>query len=107
MNKPPDITDEQRQEAAKLAIEARRKRALTKKQLKSGVITFEEVINQADDKAIGRIKIFDFISSLPGIGETKARRIMSELRISQRKRLMGLGNRQLSSLRARLGESNE
>lgn len=102
MNNPPALTKEERAIAAEKAIAARRARAEVKKSLKSGEMSFMDLIEMRDDEAMSRMKVMEMLASLPGIGETKARRLMNELRINTRRRLRGLGNQQLENLRDRL-----
>lgn len=98
MNRPPEISDDQRREYGLRAVAARQKRAQFKRRLKQGSISVTEALAKLDDPDIDRLKVEEFIAALPGIGETRARRIMAELQINPRRRLKGLGNRQLSRL---------
>lgn len=70
-------------------------RGSLKKALKAGTVTVEYVMAQPEAK---RMKVFDLIKALPGIGPAKAEKAMRELRISQRRRIKGLGVRQMERL---------
>lgn len=96
---PPELTPEQRQAALEKAAEARRQRAEVKEKLKAGSVTLREVLEQGDrDEVIGKLKTVTVLESLPGLGKVRARRAMDELRISENRRLRGLGSNQREAL---------
>ncbi|MEX1270860.1 MAG: integration host factor, actinobacterial type, partial [Acidimicrobiia bacterium] len=49
---------------------------------------------------IGGIKIAAVLSSMPGTGKVRAKRMMEELGIADNRRLRGLGDRQRAALLA-------
>ena len=99
MATPPSITAEQRQAALARAAEVRRVRAEIKHKLKMGMISLEEVLEQADrDDDIAGIKVLAILESLPGVGKVRARRLMAEIRIADTRRLRGLGATQRERL---------
>ena len=70
---PPKLTDEQRRAALAKAAEARRVRAEVKELLKTGTITFPELLERAEeDPLIAGMKVSAVLPSLPGIGKVKA-----------------------------------
>jgi DNA uptake protein ComE-like DNA-binding protein len=99
----PELTPEQREAALKKAAEARQKRAELRKQIKAGDISFAEVMAKSDDPVIARMKVSTLLESLPGYGKAKAEKIMTELDISDSRRVQGLGARQREELMKRLG----
>jgi hypothetical protein len=104
MPAPPELTDEQRAAALAKAAEARRVRAEVKELLKTGTITFPELLNRADsDGILAGMKVSAVLPSLPGIGKVKARRMMEEFGIAENRRLRGLGDRQRAALLEELG----
>ena len=99
MTQPPKLTDEQRARALEKAAEARRVRAEVKQLLKMGSLTFAELLERADhEPVIGGIKVAGLLSSMPGTGKVKAKRLMEELGIADNRRLRGLGDRQRQAL---------
>ena len=96
---PPQLTEEQRAAALARAAEARRVRAETKELLKTGTVTFAEVLERADEnELIGGIKVASLLSSMPGTGKVKAKRLMEKHEIADNRRLRGLGDRQRAAL---------
>jgi DNA uptake protein ComE-like DNA-binding protein len=99
----PNLTDEQRQAALKKAAEARQKRAELRAKIKSGDMSFADVMAKSDDPIVARMKVSTLLESLPGYGKAKAAKIMEELDISESRRVQGLGARQREALMERLG----
>ena len=96
---PPQLTDEQRAAALARAGEARRVRAEVKELLKLGSLSFAELLDRADeDDLIGGIKVASVLSSMPGTGKVKAKRMMEAMGIADNRRLRGLGARQRAAL---------
>mgnify|MGYP001120597433 CR=1 FL=1 len=95
---PPEVD---RVAASQKAIAARRARASLKRDLMTRVATPQDVVRRAMDdaaSAAGTMRITDFLTALPAIGEGKRDRILAELEISPVKRLGGLGVRQQRAL---------
>lgn len=103
MSAPPTLTDDQRREALAKAAVARRVRAELKERLKMGSLSLPELLAQVDDPIIGRTKVLAVLESLPGVGKVKARKLMLECRISDTRRLRGLGEVQRATLLETLG----
>ena len=96
---PPELTPEQRRAALAKAAEARRVRAEIKELLKTGSLTFPEVLDRAEtDELVAGTKVAAIIVSLPGVGKVKGKRLMEELGIASNRRLRGLGSRQRRAL---------
>jgi len=95
---PPPLTEEQRRKALEKAAIARRKRAELKEQLKSGRITFGELLDRTSDEIVGKMKVSNVLESLPGVGRVRARKLMERLDISESRRMRGLGEKQRKNL---------
>lgn len=96
---PPKISDEQRALALARAAEARRVRAEMKELLKTGSITLPEFLDRADsDDLVSGIKVAAVLSSMPGTGKIKAKRMMEAHGIAENRRIRGLGERQRERL---------
>src|SRR5947208_12122415 len=103
MANPPMLTPEQRQQALEKAAAARRQRAEVKDKLKIGSLSLSELFEQADrgddsGKMLAKLKVVSVLESLPGVGKVRARNIMTELEISETRRLRGLGTNQRRAL---------
>ncbi|WEG10521.1 guanylate kinase [Microbacterium horticulturae] len=95
---PPEVD---RVAASQKAIAARRARASLKRDLTMRVIAPQTVVARAIEdptSAAGTLRITDFLTALPAIGEGKRDRILAQLEISPVKRLGGLGIRQRRAL---------
>jgi len=100
---PPQLSDEQRKEALAKAAAVRRQRAELKERLKIGNVSLSEVLDMASaDDVVGGTKVLSVLESLPRVGKVTARRLMSELDISETRRLRGLGVKQREALLAKL-----
>ncbi|MCX8007530.1 MAG: integration host factor [Coriobacteriia bacterium] len=99
----PKLSEADRKAALEKAAKARQERAELRKRIKSGELTFAEVMKRVDDPVIGRMKVSALLESLPGFGRAKAQKIMDELEISESRRVQGLGARQRQGLMERLG----
>lgn len=96
---PPQLSAEKRAEALARAAHARRVRAEIKELLKTGSLTFSELLERAkEDDLIGGIKVEALLASMPGTGKVKAKRLMEKHEIADNRRLRGLGERQRAAL---------
>ncbi|GAB3617474.1 hypothetical protein GCM10027416_20310 [Okibacterium endophyticum] len=95
---PPEVD---RIAASQAAVAARRARAVVKNQIASGELSALSVLERAsaDPAGVeGRMRVTDFLLSVPAIGRTKLDRILHDLDISPVKRLGGLGPNQRTRL---------
>lgn len=99
----PNLSPEDRKKALEKAAQARQARADLRQKIKSGKMSFADVMKKADDPIVARMKVSTLLESLPGFGKAKAAKIMSELEISESRRVQGLGARQRELLMQRLG----
>ncbi|MFF2270673.1 guanylate kinase [Agromyces sp. NPDC058136] len=101
---PPEVD---RVAASRAAVAARRARASVKAEVASGRRSPLDVLRVAfeePDGVEGRLRVTEFLTSIPAIGSTKSARIMQELEISTSKRLGGLGRLQRRRLREFIAE---
>lgn len=98
--RPPEVD---RVAASARAVRVRRERAALKRDVASRVTAPQTILDRATkDPASpsGTMRVTEFLTALPAIGESKRDRILTELGISPVKRLGGLGVRQERALRA-------
>lgn len=96
--RPPEVD---RVAASRRAVAARRERASLKRDVTMRVITPQELLRRATahpDAPAGAMRVTEFLTSIPAIGEGKRDRILQRLGISPVKRLGGLGSRQRIAL---------
>lgn len=96
MSTTPPAVD--RSEAARRSVEARRVRAAVKAALSSGNANPVRVLREAPESDYSRMRITEFLTSIPGVGPKKAEAILGTVGISERKRIGALGRRQAESL---------
>jgi len=95
----PETTEEQRTAALARAAEARRLRAEIKALLKTGSLTFDDVLERADENdLVAGTKVQAIIVSMPGMGKIATKRLMEEIGIAENRTLRGLGPNQKAQL---------
>ncbi len=100
----PPLTPQQRADALAKAAAARATRAEVKNKLKYAQVKLSDVIESAKtDDALSKLKVVSLLESLPGVGKAKARAVMSEVGISEARRVRGLGPHQKAALVERFG----
>jgi len=102
--RPPEVD---RVAASRRAVAARRERAALKKDVAMRVISPQELLRRAlsaPESPAGAMRVTEFLTAIPAIGEGKRDRILAELEISPVKRLGGLGARQRVTLQAFLDQ---
>ena len=98
MVNPPEVD---RLAGSRAAVAARRARAEVKRQVSSGERSASEVLSSAardGSQPESTLRVSELIGSIPWLGPTRTAKIMQELRISQSKRLGGLGVHQYQRL---------
>ncbi|MCK6065300.1 MULTISPECIES: guanylate kinase [Microbacterium] len=96
--RPPEVD---RAAASRRAVAARRERAALKRDVTTRVITPQELLRRAladPESPAGAMRVPEFLTAIPAIGEGKRDRILADLAISPVKRLGGLGARQRRDL---------
>ena len=91
----PRLTERERMDALEKASEARRMRGSIKRALKAGTLDPVRALGMED---AARIKVRDFIKSLPGAGPVTAEKVMSRFEIAPSRRISGLGPKQMEHL---------
>jgi hypothetical protein len=95
----PEMTDEQRAAALERAGLARRTRAEIKALLKTGSLTFTDVMERAEeDDLVAGTRVKAIVVSMPGMGKITTKRLMEEIGISETRKLRGLTPRQTKEL---------
>lgn len=95
----PPLTPEQRQAALEKAAASRRERAAVKNRLKHSGASIAEVLAEGEhNEVIGKMRVMELLQSMPGVGKVRAVQIMERLRISESRRVRGLGANQREAL---------
>ena len=84
-------------EALKRANDIRVRRARLKKDLKSGDVRIEEILEDPPEY-VSTAKVFDMLMVVPEVRPRKSRRFLNQCRISQSKTVGGLSDRQRAEL---------
>lgn len=95
----PVLTPTQRAEAQRKASALRKERSELMAALKAGELPLATLLKR-DDAVVGRIRVRRVLQSLPGIGAVRAGRLLTDLDISDTRRVQGLGPRQRARLLA-------
>ncbi len=98
----PKMTNEQRAAALERAGQARRIRAEIKQLLKTGSLTFSDVLARADaDDLVAGAKVKEIVAAMPGMGRVSTDRLLTEIGIADGRTIRGLGKRQREQLLGR------
>ena len=99
MRTPPKLSASQRQDALDKAARSRKARAEIKNRVKSGELSFTEVLDLAkSDSVAGKMRVRELIEAVPGVGKIRASAMMERLEISLTRRIQGLGVHQIGAL---------
>ena len=102
---PPRLSTEQRAAALEKAAVVRAVRAEVKEDLRSGTLSFRDLLQRADeDDVVSRIKVLSALECLPRIGKVRARRLLVTHRVAESRRLSGLGPNQRAALEQALDD---
>jgi hypothetical protein len=88
---------DQRMDALKRANDIRVRRAQLKKDLKSGAVRIDEILDDPPE-FVATAKVFDMLMAVPKFGRVKAARFLNQCRVSQSKTVGGLSDRQRAEL---------
>lgn len=95
----PPLTPEQRQAALAKAAASRRERAEVKNRLKHSGASLADVVAEGQtNEVIGKMRVSELLQSMPGIGKVRAKQVMERLKISESRRVRGLGAKQVQAL---------
>ena len=98
---PPQLSPEDRARALAKASASRKRRAEVKAQIKSGKYSLNQVFElSTSDEAVAKMRVFELLESISGVGKVRARSVMDRLNISPTRRIQGLGAKQLPALLA-------
>lgn len=102
---PPQLSPEERARALAKAAASRKRRAEVKASIKSGELSLSQVfeLSKADD-AVAKMRVFELLESISGVGKVRARSVMDRLNISATRRIQGLGIKQLPALLAEFAQ---
>lgn len=98
----PALDEVARARGRELALEARRRRAEIKRHLADGGSVREVIAMRDHDPAVARMRVRDLVEACPGIGPTRADRILAQCHVAESRRLRGLGDHQVAALVAAL-----
>ncbi|MFE3117169.1 integration host factor, actinobacterial type [Streptomyces niveus] len=93
----PPLTLSQRAAALEKALAVRQERADLMAALKSGDLTLPTLLAREDD-VVGKLRVRRLLESLPGIGTIRAGQLLTDLEISEKRRVQGLGTKQRARL---------
>lgn len=100
----PPLTPEQRQAALDKAAASRRERAEVKNRLKHSGASLVDVLRQGQENdVIAKMRVYELLQSMPGLGKVRARQLMERLHISASRRVRGLGANQIAALEREFG----
>lgn len=100
-NPLPQLTPEERHAASQKATETRRERARLKREMKEGNLSVAAAIELP---VMQRMKVFEFIRAIPGIGINRAREFMLSNSIADNRRVGGLSKHRRAQVIALGGE---
>ncbi|KHL12207.1 hypothetical protein CLV56_0042 [Mumia flava] len=101
----PPLTPEQRQAALEKAAAARRERAAVKNRLKTSGTSLSEVLKEGQsNEVVGKMKVYDLLQSMPGLGKVRAKQMMERIGIADSRRVRGLGVKQIAALEQEFAE---
>ena len=99
MGAPPQLTPEERANALEKAKFSRQVRAGVKVRIKNQELSISQVLELGrDDEAIAKMRVFELVESIPGMGKIRAKALLERLNISLTRRVQGLGRHQVESL---------
>lgn len=100
-NPLPQLTPEQRFAASQKAIEVRKARTRLKREMKDGKLSVAAAIELP---VMRRMKVFEFIRAIPGIGPKRAKEFMLSNSIADNRRVGGLSEHRRAQIIALGGE---
>lgn len=95
----PALTPAQRAEALEKAKAVRKERGDLMAALKAGTLPLAALLAR-EDAVVGKLRVRRVLESLPGIGAVRAGQLVADLRISESRRVQGLGANQRTRLLA-------
>ncbi|MCG5218195.1 integration host factor, actinobacterial type [Streptosporangium sp. KLBMP 9127] len=93
----PTLTPEQRQAALEKAAEARAARAALLAKIKTGELSFSDLLTREDD-ITKKTKVSQALRAVKGVGPAKATALMEQAGVDVNRRIGGLGAQQRRKL---------
>jgi transposase len=88
------------------AAVVRRERAEVKNRLKYSQGSLADVIKEGQENlVVGKMKVSALLEAMPGVGKVRARQIMTDVGISESRRVRGLGANQIAALLQRFSDA--
>ena len=100
-NPLPQLTPEQRFASSQKAIETRKARMRLKREMKDGKLSVAEAIQMP---VMQRMRAYEFIRAIPGIGTSRAKEFMLANSIADNRRVGGLSEHRRAQIIALGGE---
>lgn len=100
-NQLPQLTPEERFAASQKAIETRKARMRLKDEMKHGKLSVAEAIKMP---VMQRMKVYEFLRAIPGIGTNRAKEFMLNNSIADNRRVGGLSEHRRAQVIALGGE---
>lgn len=97
----PQLTPEERFAASQKAIETRKARMRLKREMKDGKLSVAEAIKMP---VMQRMKVYEFLRAIPGIGTNRAKEFMLNNSIADNRRVGGLSEHRRAQIIALGGE---
>ena len=95
----PARSPEQRADALAAALASRQERARVRCALKARELSVADILDgSAENPLWGSLRVSWLLECVPGIGPTRAERIMASAQIAPSRRVQGLGPRQRAAL---------
>jgi guanylate kinase len=94
----PHLDDDARARGREQALVARQRRAQVKADLKKGDVDVAEVLASRHDPVLSRMRTFEVVRSLPGVGPARTHRVLTECGIDPSRRIGQLGEHQVARL---------
>lgn len=99
------ITVEQRNAAIEKAGAVRKEMADVRVHLASKSLSLSVALSNTNpDAAVNRLYVVKLLESLPGVGKVRARRVMNDIGISAKRRVLGLEASQRAALLKEFGK---
>lgn len=77
-----------------------------KNRLKHSGATIAEVLAEGEaNEVIGKMRVSELLQSMPGLGKVRSAQVMERLKISESRRVRGLGAKQIAALVAEFPDS--
>lgn len=105
MSPSPVISSEQRGAVLGQARAVRKEMVEVRVRLANASLSLAEALgNTSPDAAVNRLYVLKLLESLPGVGKVRARRVMSDIGIVEKRRVSELGANHRAALLKEFGQ---